>query len=137
MLYINDANEYFTAMAANKKVKIMEETLQFEDKIQLFDISLHKKGPLEDKCYIKHPYFYENIRRGNSLIRINESISFCRRGMKKFYDLEKEFLEAEDQNFSGYKKRVKEGIFTPIQSFLSDGAKITLFKLFKENGEHC
>lgn len=92
---------------------------------------------MEDKSYIKHQYFYENIRRGNSLLKIDEEFYFCRRGLKKFYDLEKEFLSDHGNTESGYKKKVKEGIFTPILKSLEEGKRIILHRLFKENGEHC
>jgi hypothetical protein len=56
----------------NKKIKLMEEYLPIKDGITLWDISLHKKGPLEDRIYIKNKFFLSNIRRGNSLARYGE-----------------------------------------------------------------
>lgn len=38
--------------------------------VYLKDISLHKKGPLEDKIYSKNDKYYYNIRRGNTLCQI-------------------------------------------------------------------
>lgn len=66
--------------------------------VYLKDISLHKKGPLEDKIYSKNNKYYYNIRRGNTLCQVYDAHSretalfMCRRGMKKFYDLEPEYL---------------------------------------------
>jgi hypothetical protein len=93
--YIDDPNHYLEVMNTKKKVKIMEETLAFDESISLYDISLHKKGPMEDKIYIRKEFYFENIRRGNSLMRIGNELSFCRRGMKKFYDLEHYYIEKE------------------------------------------
>ena len=55
-------------MKSDKKVKVMEEVIKFEDEvITIYDISLHKKGPMEDKIYINSEFYLTNIRRGNSL----------------------------------------------------------------------
>lgn len=81
----------------------MDECNPLWSHVYLKDISLHKKGPLEDKIYAKVGKFYRNIRRGNTLCQIyhpNQNtqaqqaydLFFCRRGMKKFYDLEPEYL---------------------------------------------
>lgn len=67
----------------------MEESFPFEGGVTLYDISLHKKGPLEDKLYIHKDFYLLNIRRGNSILNYNDQKTFCRRGMKKFYDLDK------------------------------------------------
>jgi hypothetical protein len=98
--YISDPRVYYERMKDNKKILIMEEVLPFhEDKITLIDISLHKKGPLEDIQYLENRFYYVNVRRGNSLIQFDNKLSFCRRGMCKFYDLEQMYLDKElDQN---------------------------------------
>jgi hypothetical protein len=45
----------------------MEEFIN-ED-VTLYDISLHKKGPLEDKLYLTNEWYLVNVRRGNTLMR--------------------------------------------------------------------
>lgn len=72
----------------------MDEILSIDGlPLTLYDISLHKKGPMEDKLYVKNPFYLLNIRRGNSISCFNAEYKFCRRGMQKFYDLEKMYLE--------------------------------------------
>lgn len=70
----------------------MDEMNPILNNIYLKDISLHKKGPMEDKIYSKRPLYYWNIRRGNTLCEIYDNqkrvdLFFCRRGMIKFFDL--------------------------------------------------
>lgn len=54
----------------DKKIKVMDEQNPVIDHLYLKDISLHKKGPLEDKIYSKNNLYYANIRRGNTLCQI-------------------------------------------------------------------
>jgi len=57
----------------------MEEAVPLAPNLTMFDISLHKKGPLEDKMllkflsnsiyrYSKSDFYRMNIRRGNTLL---------------------------------------------------------------------
>jgi hypothetical protein len=48
----------------------MDECNPIMNNVYLKDISLHKKGPLEDKMYARIPKYYKNIRRGNTLCQI-------------------------------------------------------------------
>ena len=52
----------------------MDENNQIMRNIYLKDVSLHKKGPLEDKIYSKNNFYYVNIRRGNTLCQIYKPI---------------------------------------------------------------
>ena len=90
MDYIHNPKEYLEFMRKHKKVLVVSDKY---DTFTIHDISLHKKGPREDKYYIKYPNMRLNVRRGNSLFETENEISFCRRGMVKFYDLEKKYLE--------------------------------------------
>lgn len=95
-MYIESAAEYLKVMREDKKVKIMEEVFTVDGKVvTIFDVSLHKKGPMEDKIYLSSPFYIANIRRGNSLCLVGDSLRFCRRGIKKFYDCEKGFFGSE------------------------------------------
>ena len=60
---------------------------------------------------------------------------FCMRGMKKFYDLELKYFNKE--NLNEYHSRVLANIMDPIVIAIQKGYKINIFRLFKENGEHC
>jgi hypothetical protein len=131
-----------------KKVKVMDECNPLWSHVYLKDVSLHKKGPLEDKIYAKVGKFYRNIRRGNTLCQIYHlsqpegkeqtyELFFCRRGMKKFYDLEPEYLKT-GPNLSTQDRLMRARIFEELDGELEKGgAMIHLYRLFKENGEHC
>ena len=99
----------------------MNECNPIWNNVYLKDISLHKKGPLQDKIYSKVEKYYRNIRRGNTLCQIYEEkqinvtsneykMFFCRRGMKKFYDLEPEYLKV-GANLSTQHQRYRKIIF--------------------------
>ena len=49
---ITTAPEFLSYCHSDKKVKIMEESVPLSKNLTLFDISLHKKGPLEDKMLL-------------------------------------------------------------------------------------
>lgn len=50
--YIDNPNTFLQTMEAHKKVLIIKEVVGGET---LYEVSLHKKGPREDKLYLKHP----------------------------------------------------------------------------------
>lgn len=57
--------------------------------------------------------------------------------MKKFYDLESEYLKVE-ANLTYFNKRMRNRIFEELDAVLDRGdSKIHLYSIFKENGEHC
>lgn len=125
----------------------MDECNPIMPNVYLKDISLHKKGPLEDKVYSKNDQFYHNIRRGNTLCQIysqenatdlkEEALFMCRRGMKKFYDLEPEYLKV-NRRLTHQHERYRHRIFEILdQECGVDNNLIHLYCLFKENGEHC
>jgi hypothetical protein len=121
----------------------MDEVNPLNPHIYLKDISLHKKGPLEDKLYSKNRMYYLNIRRGNTLCELYDEqqnsidLFFCRRGMMKFYDMCPEYLKMNAKltyQHSLYRKI----IFDDVDEVLKvGGASLNLYALFKENGEHC
>ena len=84
---------------------------------ELYDISLHKKGPIEDKLYLNNPFYLINVRRGNSILKSGEEMSICRRGMRKFYDLERKYLEYEEGQvkLSSYHSKACALILSPIK----------------------
>lgn len=67
---ITDAHDYLKWCQSVKKIKIMDEANPLDPHIYLKDISLHKKGPLEDKLYSKNRMYLLNVRRGNTLCQI-------------------------------------------------------------------
>ncbi|EAS07444.2 RNA ligase (macronuclear) [Tetrahymena thermophila SB210] len=142
--YIDNAKEYLEWAKAQKKVKVMEEQMPWDTKVQINDISLHRGGPLEDKKYAYFPKYRINIKRGNSVCVVHSEESeekiepfFCRRGMRKFYDLIPEYLN-EGKKLSGYHQKVKFLTLNEAKEKLDSGQfQVHLYNLFKENGEHC
>jgi hypothetical protein len=146
--YMTDPQEFLEFCQQDKKIKVMDECNPIMPHVYLKDISLHKKGPLEDKIYSRVGKYYRNIRRGNTLCQVyhqNQNnnaqqqydLFFCRRGMKKFYDLEPEYLLL-GASLSTHHRLMKNRIFESLERELEvPGGKYHLYRLFKENGEHC
>lgn len=72
--------------------------------------------------------YYQNIRRGNTLCQIYHKdqinnikqeydLFFCRRGMKKFYDLEPDYLLV-GANLSTHHRLMKARIFEELEKEL-------------------
>lgn len=66
--------------------------------IEIRDIQLDVRGPHEDQTYALDPFIIKNIRRGNTVIQINENIVMGRKGLNKFFDMKIEFIEAATRN---------------------------------------
>ena len=142
--------EFLSFASQNKKIKILLECSPINQFYSLKDISLHKKGPLEDKLYANNPIYYKNIRRGNTILEIyepNNSIPiekvFCRRGLLKFYDLSLDIIEFTKNSkktkfLTKMQKKIQKIIFENIETLPSDSFKnVAIYKIYKENGEHC
>lgn len=69
-IWISDPEKYLQYCKNNKKIKIMDQQNPIWPNVYLKDISLHYKGPMEDKAYSKNYSYYINIRRGNTLCQI-------------------------------------------------------------------
>ena len=68
--------------------------------IHLVDLKLNVVGPTEDDVYAMFPILIKNIRRGNTILRLdNESdeteFVLGRKGLEKFFDLRYEFISPE------------------------------------------
>ncbi len=50
---------------------------------------MNARGPDEDKMYVKHAFFRNNIRRGNTLIWNSDEkkAQWGRKGLMKFFDI--------------------------------------------------
>jgi hypothetical protein len=54
----------------------------------LHDISLKGRGSTEDNIYLDNPTIQANIRRGNTILELQDSsLHLLRKGLTKFYDL--------------------------------------------------
>ena len=72
--------------------------------IHLIDLKLNVVGPIEDEVYAMYPLLIKNIRRGNTILRIDsneaeEQSEFVlgRKGLEKFFDLRYEFISPEQR----------------------------------------
>ena len=69
--------------------------------IHLIDLKLNVQGPIEDEVYATCPILIKNIRRGNTILRIDSSdeteFVLGRKGLEKFFDLRYEFISPEQR----------------------------------------
>jgi hypothetical protein len=62
----------------------------------MHDVGIKAKGPMEDQAYLKNPKIQNNIRRGNTIIEgVDGSLVIARKGLTKFYDIKREFIQAD------------------------------------------
>ena len=73
------------------------------DNVSMIDLKLNVQGPVEDNVYALFPLLIKNIRRGNTVLKIDEAngidskYSFGRKGLEKFFDLRYEFISPEQR----------------------------------------
>ena len=70
--------------------------------IHLVDLKLNVVGPAEDEVYAMFPLLIKNIRRGNTVLRIDSADGasdyvLARKGLEKFFDLRYEFISPEQR----------------------------------------
>jgi len=64
----------------------------------LVDLKLNVQGPAEDELYALFPMLVKNVRRGNTLLELpNNTLSFGRKGLQKFFDLRYEFISPQQR----------------------------------------
>ena len=68
--------------------------------VNLIDLKLNVHGPIEDNVYALFPLLIKNIRRGNTVLRIEggeeeDKYVLCRKGLEKFFDLRYEYISPE------------------------------------------
>lgn len=133
----------------NQKVKIIKcfyKDVGVTNNFEIFDVSFKKKGPQEDKIYKNNPLLISYMRRGMTFLLNNDfepKVQIIRRGLPKFFDLEKAYIEENllhKQNnklkSSFYSEKIKKIIFDKIKDSLYT-SKIRLYRLEKANGENC
>ena len=119
--------------------------------LTIIDYSLAARGPQEDQVYTKHPFYRNNIRRGNTLVANSKTkqVFWGRKGLIKFFDISDKSLKAiveEDQKVIDKKyKDLHYAIFSEIENVLSCNeelppehrAKVHVYRLNKANGENA
>ena len=113
--------------------------------IHLVDLKLNVQGPAEDEVYAMYPILIKNIRRGNTILRIDndtEETEFAlgRKGLEKFFDLRYEFISPE-QRFEDEKLPVehhmqKNYIMAGPLRAIKEGHSVEVLKTLKANGEN-
>lgn len=151
--FINDHLSFLEWATKDKRIQVIREQSPILDSYFISDISLYKKGPLEDKIYTRRDDYYNNIERGKAFIEILQenqkqhetNIMLIKRGFKKFYDLHPLHIlyNLDNKNeikLDHHSAKVYERIFHNVKHFFqakNGEEEINLFKIYKENGEHC
>ena len=70
--------------------------------VSMIDLKLNVVGPIEDEVYALFPILIKNIRRGNTVLRIDSAADdkryvLARKGLEKFFDLRYEFISPEQR----------------------------------------
>lgn len=113
--------------------------------IHMIDLKLNVVGPVEDEVYALFPLLIKNIRRGNTVLRVDKADGpsdyvLARKGLEKFFDLRYEFISPE-QRFDDAKTSVEHHmqknyiLAGPMQALL-EGHKVEVLKTLKANGEN-
>lgn len=141
-------------------IRINTWEVPYSREVILIDYSLFKNGDQEDRLYLKEPFYYNNIRRGNTIIQIidpedgsDKTTFFARKGIRKFFEITDQYLEFNLKliNEGDFEKKMeKDSIYEPNEHFklnklifngvkeaYQDNEDIEVFKLLKANGENC
>ena len=73
----------------------MEAAHPFLKDTMIIDVTLAGRGFVEDSVYEEYPYYRNNIRRGNTLLKIGNQVFWLRKGLKKFFDIGLEYLSGD------------------------------------------
>ena len=109
----------------------------------MIDLKLNVQGPVEDEVYAMFPLLIKNIRRGNTVVRIDgegdAEYVLARKGLEKFFDLRYEFISPEqrfDSQMPVSHHMQKNYIMAGPMKALFEGHKIEVLKTLKANGEN-
>lgn len=80
--------------------------------IHMIDLKLNVMGPGEDEVYAMFPLLIKNIRRGNTILRVDKADGpadyiMARKGLEKFFDLRYEFISPEQRFDTNFKLSVE------------------------------
>lgn len=154
--------EYIELLHSNEEIKSVVEICKIDQTYEVIDISLTSKGRDEENEYLKNFLFMKNISRGNTLLIKKSNINIkntsddkenpslqlesmiIRRGMRKFLDLDIDFVSHIDSkhlrldHLKDEKKLLsRKIIFSPIFNCLRQGKMIKVHKMVKANGENA
>ena len=115
---IRDPVEFYDTFKGDKTVKFKENAPPDLKDTMLVDVVLAGRGFEEDRIYEDFPFYRNNIRRGNTLIKLGKEIHWLRKGLRKFFDIRVEYLDGLQGNHS------HEAIFREIDNVLSFADKV-------------
>ena len=112
----------------------------------MIDLKLQVSGPIEDSVYAMFPLLIKNIRRGNTILKIDDESGesnyvFGRKGLEKFFDLRYEFISTEqryenERNIEPGHHMQKNYILASPLKAIKGGNKVEVLKTLKANGEN-
>jgi len=114
--------------------------------LTIIDLKLNVMGPFEDEVYSSFPFVIKNIRRGNTVLKLEGSDGSCqytlgRKGLEKFFDMRLEYINAgqrfddrclEEDSHHMEKNYILAG---PLRAIL-EGHEVEVLKTLKANGEN-
>ena len=115
--------------------------------IEVIDVALKARGPVEDREYARDPELLEKVRRGTSLLKVYESqrsrepktVTIARRGLRKFFDLKPEYLEDEEsaQQLRSEEASIRGYVLFEAKRHLHRGGRVEVVQTVKANGENA
>ena len=111
----------------------------------MVDLKLNVVGPVEDEIYGLFPLLIKNIRRGNTILRIDQGgtgdeYTLGRKGLEKFFDLRYEFISPsqrfDDKILNAEQHMQKNYILASSLKAILSGNKVEVLKTLKANGEN-
>ena len=125
-----DLNRLLHIFENDKRIKIVKNKVPFDKNYQILDISLAVGRNQEDTIFKQDPQLVNLLRRGTSFIMSAEDITWARKGLPKFFEL----------NIEKSINKASENSSTPLSSLIKDirtGQVITIYQTTKANGENA
>lgn len=96
--YVDDIDRLARLARENILVKEKSNEAGIDSSIVMKDLQVNARGPREDEAYTINPFILKNIRRGNTIIGIQDNGKFIkhymgRKGLTKFFDLSIDFVD--------------------------------------------
>lgn len=82
-----DLNRLLHIFENDKRIKIVKNKVPFDKNYQILDISLAVGRNQEDTIFKQDPQLVNLLRRGISFIMSAEDITWARKGLPKFFEL--------------------------------------------------
>ena len=114
--------------------------------LTIIDVRVNCMGPFEDEIYASFPFIIKNIRRGNTVLKIEKAdgaaeYSLGRKGLEKFFDMRYEYISQEqrfdDTCLTNESQHMEKNYILagPLKALL-EGHEVEILKTLKANGEN-